>query len=71
MVITLQDLAPLEELERQRADFLSMVSHELRVPLTSIKGSTATVLGASRAFDPGALMQFFRIIDAQADQMGA
>ena len=70
LVVTLQDLAPLDELERQRADFLSMVSHELRAPLTSIKGSTATVLGASRAFDPGALMQFFRIIDAQADQMG-
>ena len=70
VVVTLQDLAPLEELERQRADFLSMVSHELRAPLTSIKGSTATVLGASRAFDPGALMQFFRIIDAQADHMG-
>jgi two-component system sensor histidine kinase KdpD len=47
-----------------------MVSHELRAPLTSIKGSTATVLGASRALDAGAPMQFFRIIDAQADQMG-
>ena len=28
--ITLQDLAPLQELERLRADFLGMVSHELR-----------------------------------------
>ena len=49
MVVTMQDLAPLEELERQRAEFLSMVSHELRTPLVSIKGSTATVLGASPA----------------------
>ena len=39
VVVTMQDLAPLEELERQRAEFLSMVSHELRAPLTSIKGS--------------------------------
>ncbi len=47
VVVTLQDLAPLQELERMRAQFLGMVSHELRVPLTSIKGSTAAALGAS------------------------
>ena len=69
MVVTLQDLAPLEELERQRAEFLSMVSHELRTPLISIKGSTATVLGASPAPDPAEMLQFFRVIDGQADQM--
>ena len=69
MVITLQDLAPLQELERLRADFLGMVSHELRAPLTSIKGSAATVLSASRGLDLAEMLQFFRIIDAQADQM--
>ena len=42
VVVTMQDLAPLQELERMRAQFLGMVSHELRVPLTSIKGSSAT-----------------------------
>ena len=47
-----------------------MVSHELRVPLTSIKGSVATVLN-----DPSVLhaaemvLQFFRIINQQADHM--
>ena len=30
VVVTMQDLAPLEELERLRAEFLGMVSHELR-----------------------------------------
>ncbi|MCY3965492.1 MAG: response regulator [Acidobacteria bacterium] len=69
MVVTLQDLAPLEELERLRAEFLSMVSHELRMPLISIKGSTATVLGTSPAPDPAEMLQFFRVIDQQADQM--
>ena len=69
VVVTMQDLAPLQELERIRAQFLGMVSHELRTPLTSIKGSTATVLGATRAFGPAEMLQFFRIIDQQADQM--
>ena len=69
LVVTLQDLAPLEELERMRANFLSMVSHELRMPLTSIKGSTATVLGASRRFGLAEMQQFFRMIDEQVDRM--
>ena len=69
MVVTLQDLTPLEELDRLRAEFLSMVSHELRAPLISIKGSTATVLGAAPAPDPAEMLQFFRVIDDQANQM--
>ena len=59
----------MEELERLRAEFLGMVSHELRAPLTWIKGSAATVLGAPRALDPAETMQFLRIIDEQADHM--
>ena len=38
-------------------------------PVTSIKGSTATVLGASPALDPAEMREFFRIIDEQADHM--
>ena len=71
LVVTMQDLAPLEELERSRAEFLSMVSHELRAPLTSVKGSTATVLSAAPSPDPAEMLQFFRIIDQQADHMRA
>ena len=69
MVVTLQDLAPLEELERLRAEFLGMVSRELRAPLTSIKGSAATVLTAVPELDPAEMREFFRIIDEQADHM--
>ena len=69
VVVTIQDLAPLEEMERQRAEFLGLVSHELRAPLTSIKGSTTTVLAASPELDPAETREFFRIIDEQADHM--
>ena len=69
VVVTLQDLEPLEEMERMRAEFLGIVSHELRTPLISIKGSTATVLGASPPPDPAEMLQFFRVIDDQADRM--
>ncbi len=69
VVVTMQDLAPLRELERQRAEFLALVSHELRSPLTAIKGSCATVLDAAPAPDRPELLQLFRIINAQADHM--
>ena len=69
VVVTMQDLAPLRELERMRADFLGMVSHELRVPLAAIKGSTATVLAAPERFGEAEKRQFFRIVDEQAERM--
>ena len=69
VVVTLQDMAAVEELERLRAEFLAMVSHELRAPLTSIKGSAATVLESDIDLDPAVVRQFFRIIEEQADHL--
>lgn len=69
IVITLQDLTPLEELDRLRLEFLSMVSHEMQMPLTSIKGSTSTLLKDYGDLDPAEMRQFLRIIDNQVDSM--
>ena len=69
LVVTMQDLAPMEELERLRAEFLSMVSHELRAPLTSIKGSVATVLEDIEMLSREEILQFFRIINEQTNHM--
>ena len=68
VVVTMQDLAPLEELGRLQTEFLNMVSHELRTPLAAIKGSAGTGLRAAPGLDPAEVRQFFRIIDEQADQ---
>ena len=69
MVVTMQDMTPMEELERLRAEFLGMVSHELRTPLAAIKGSAATLTEAASDLDPAEMLQFFRIIGEQADYM--
>ena len=69
VVVTLQDMTPMEELERLRAEFLAMVSHELRAPLTSIKGSATTLIGSGESLDPAEALQFYRIIDDQAEHM--
>ena len=69
VVVTMQDLTPLEELEMLRAEFLGMVSHELQAPLSSIWGSAAQALQASPALRPAETLQFFRIIKEQSDHM--
>ena len=69
VVTTIQDVTPLEEMKRRRTEFLGMVSHELRTPLTAIKGSAASILGATYPPDPTETRQLLRIIDEQADHM--
>ena len=69
VIATVQDMTPLEELERLRAEFLGMVSHELRMPLTAIKGSAASALSSNSRLNAAEAYQLFRIIDEQADHM--
>ena len=71
VVVTMQDLAPIQELERLRTAFISMVSHELRAPLTSIKGSAATLMEESPGLDPAETREFYRIIMEQTDHVRA
>ncbi|MCY3555918.1 MAG: response regulator [Gemmatimonadetes bacterium] len=68
-VVTMQDMTPLEELERQRSEFVSMVSHELTAPLSTIKGCTTSAVESSSIQNAAESEQFFRIIDMQADHM--
>ena len=69
VLLTMQSLESLEEIERQRTEFVSMVSHELRAPLAAIKGSAMTVLERTRGFSDVEMLQFFRIVNTQADRM--
>ena len=68
VVVTMQDMTPLEELERLRAEFLGMVSHELRMPLTSILGSVMAMMEDTEDMDPAEIRQFLKII---VDQVGS
>ena len=69
VVVTMQDLAPIDEIERMRTEFLGLVSHELRAPLTAIKGSAVTLLEEGADLDPAETQEFSRIIVEQADLM--
>ncbi len=68
VVVAMQDMAAVEEQERLRAEFLGMVSHELRMPLTSILGSVTAMTESPADLDPAVMRQFRRII---LDQVGS
>ena len=69
VVATIQDITSLEEMKRQRGEFLNDVSHKLRTPLAAIKGSTSTLLSSTYPLDPAETRQFLRVIDEQSDHM--
>ena len=69
VVSVVQDMTPLEELERKRAEFLGLVSEELRTPLTTIKGSAAALRSIAEPMNATEPLQLLRIVDQQADLM--
>lgn len=50
-------------------ELLSILSHELRAPLTTIKGSSRTLLRHGSALDPDAARQLLVDIDQEADRL--
>ena len=71
LIVTMQDMTPLEEVERLRAEFLAMVSHELRTPLATVRGSVSALLDEFSGMHPAEMRQFHRIILEQTDRMRA
>ncbi|MXZ26616.1 MAG: hypothetical protein F4Y80_17490 [Caldilineaceae bacterium SB0665_bin_21] len=69
MVVTLQDMTPLEDLARQRSEFVALVGRELRAPVTSIKGAAAAALRTVDMRDLGEALQLFHIINDQVDRI--
>ncbi len=65
----IQDMTPLQELERRRGEFLGEVSEELRTPLSTIKGSALALKGIVQSMNEREPQQLLRIIDQQADLM--
>jgi signal transduction histidine kinase len=60
----LQVTRSLEEANRLKAEVISTLAHEMRTPLTSIKGySTALLMDEGGLFKPEAKREFLQIID--------
>jgi len=70
VLLVLSDTTHIHRLENIRRDFVANVSHELKTPITSIKGFVETLLEGSYQ-DPEELKHFLKIISRQADRLHA
>jgi len=69
IVITLRSAEQRMRLERSRADLVSTVAHELRSPLTSVKGFTATLLAKWPRFTEDQKRVMLETVNADADRV--
>ncbi len=66
-LICMRDLTAIKEMEKRREEFMAIVTHDLRTPLTSMKGFVELLLGNFDS-DP-LLIEYLNILDSEADRM--
>ncbi len=69
LVITLRGAKARRERDEARSDLVSTVSHELRSPLTSVKGFTRTLLAKWDRFSDDQKKQMLATINEDADRV--
>jgi PAS domain S-box-containing protein len=69
VILSLRDNRARERTDRSRADLVSTVAHELRSPLTSVKGFTATLLARWDRFNDDQKKVMLETVNADADRV--
>ena len=67
VVLTFEDVTEQSKLQEMRRDFVANVSHELKTPLTSIKGFSETMM--TQEVDPATRGRFLTIINHEVDRL--
>jgi len=65
----LQATRALEEGNRLKAELVSILAHEMRTPLTSIKGYSTALLMDDVSFSPETQREFLQIVDEECDTL--
>lgn len=68
ILLVFHDITEIKKLEQVRKDFVANVSHELKTPITSIKGFTETLLDGAKE-EKETLENFLKIILAESDRL--
>jgi len=68
-IVHVTDVTAVRKLEEMRSEFVSNVSHELKTPLTSIRGFIETLRDGAMK-DAAVAEKFLDIIDIEADRLG-
>jgi hypothetical protein len=69
VVVCMRDTRARTRHERSGAELVSVVAHELRSPLTSVKGFTATMLAKWERFNDEQKLHMLRTVNSDADRL--
>ncbi|MEU5086788.1 ATP-binding protein [Streptomyces sp. NPDC021356] len=69
VIVCLRDTEARRRTERSHAELIATVAHELRSPLTSVKGFTATLLAKWERFTDDQKRLMLETVDADADRV--
>jgi len=69
LVVSLRGTQARRRRERRQSDLIATVAHELRSPLTSVKGFTATLLARWDRFTDDQKRMMLQTVDADADRV--
>lgn len=67
-IISIQDITKVRKLEQLRTEFVSNVTHELKTPITSIRGFIETLKGGA-INNKDVSLRFLDIIDIEAERL--
>lgn len=69
IIVVIQDVTEQEKLEKMRKEFVANVSHELKTPITSIRGYSETLLESGDTIDKETAAKFLDVINQEAERM--
>lgn len=68
IITVLHDITDIRRLEKMRSEFVANVSHELKTPITSLKGFAETLLDGAM-YDPEIAKSFLTIIHDESERL--
>ncbi|MDP9445333.1 MAG: HAMP domain-containing histidine kinase [Actinomycetota bacterium] len=69
LAASLRDSRSRHRIDRSRSDLVATVAHELRSPLTGVKGFTSTLLAKWQRFSDSQRLLMLQTVDADADRL--
>jgi PAS domain S-box-containing protein len=69
IVANVRDITRFREAEQLKSTFISIISHELRTPVSLIKGYAGTLRREDARWDPGTVQESLAVIEEEADRL--
>lgn len=69
IIVNVMDITRFREAERLKSTFVSVISHELKTPVSLIKGYASTLSRSDAAWDVETLREGLEVIEEEADRL--